>query len=57
MQLVVGFQVGLPESGGKQEFLSRMSTARAMGVRDFNFYNYGLIPLENLEWIKEGVGE
>ncbi len=54
-QVIVGFQVGLPESGGKAEFLSRLSTAREMGIRDFNFYNYGFIPLENLQWISEGV--
>lgn len=55
-QVIVGFQVGLPESGGKDDFLSRMEVAREMGVRDFNFYNYGFIPLENLEWIKKSVG-
>jgi hypothetical protein len=54
-QVIVGFQVGLPESGGKTEFLSRMAAARDMGVADFNFYNYGFIPLENLQWISEGV--
>jgi hypothetical protein len=32
-----------------------MSAAREMGVQDFNFYNYGFIPLENLQWIAEGV--
>jgi hypothetical protein len=54
-QVIVGFQVGLPESGGKAEFLSRMSAAMEMGIQDFNFYNYGFIPLENLQWIAEGV--
>lgn len=54
-QLTVGVQVGLPESGGRAEFLDRMKTARQMGVRSFNFYNYGFIPLENLEWIRESV--
>ncbi len=53
--VIVGFQVGLPESGGKQQFLSRLETAISMGVRDFNFYNYGLIHLQNLAWIKEGL--
>ena len=53
--VVVGFQVGLPGSGGKDAFASRIQTARELGVRDFNFYNYGLIHLQNLQWIKEGV--
>ena len=52
-EVIVGFQVGLPESGGKSEFLSRMATAKQMGIRDFNFYNYGFIPQKNLEWIRE----
>jgi len=45
----------LPESGGKAEFLDRMKTARAMGITSFNFYNYGFIPLKNLEWIAESL--
>jgi len=53
--VIVGFQVGLPGSGGKDAFLSRMTKAIDLGVRDFNFYNYGLIHLENLAWIREGV--
>ena len=53
--ITVGFQVGLPESGGKAEFLSRMSAAKELGISNFNFYNYGLIPYENLEWIKESL--
>ena len=53
--VIVGFQVGIPGSGGKEEFLSRMKVARDMDIRDFNFYNYGLMHLRNLEWIKEGL--
>jgi len=54
-EITLGFQVGLPESGGRREFLDRMNTARAMGIASFNYYNYGLIPLSNLSWIKEGL--
>jgi len=54
-EITVGFQVGLPESGGKAEFLDRVATARGLGIRSYNFYNYGLIPLENLSWIREGM--
>ncbi len=54
-ELILGFHVGLPESGGKAEFLSRVQTARELGVDKFNFYNYGFIPLEHLRWIREGL--
>jgi hypothetical protein len=54
-ELTLGFQVGLPESGGKAEFLDRMRVARAHGVANFNFYNYGLIPLNNLAWITQSL--
>ena len=54
-EITLGFQVGLPESGGRREFLDRMNTARTMGIASFNYYNYGLIPLSNLSWIKEGL--
>jgi hypothetical protein len=53
--LTLGFQVGLPESGGKTEFLDRMRVARAGGITSFNFYNYGFIPLRNLTWIAEAL--
>jgi hypothetical protein len=53
--LTLGFQVGLPESGGKTEFLDRMRVARAGGITSFNFYNYGFIPLKNLVWIAEAL--
>ena len=54
--VTLGLQVGLPESGGKKEFLEKMSTARELGINSFNFYNYGLIPAQNLSWISESLG-
>jgi len=54
-EITVGFQVGMPESGGRVEFLDRMKTAREMGITSYNFYNYGFIPLKNLEWIAESL--
>lgn len=55
-ELILGFQVGLPESGGKPEFLDRIRTARELGVTSFNFYNYGFVPYGHFGWIKEGMG-
>jgi hypothetical protein len=54
-EITVGFQAGMPESGGMAEFLDRMKTAREMGITSFNFYNYGFIPLKNLEWIADSL--
>jgi hypothetical protein len=54
-EITLGFQVGLPESGGKNEFVDRTRAAHELGITSFNFYNYGLIPLENLGWIRESL--
>ncbi len=54
-EITLGLQLGLPESGGRKEFLDKMSVAREFGIHSFNFYNYGFVPLENLKWIKEAV--
>ena len=54
-EVTVGMQVGMPESGGKTEFLGRIKVARELGITSFNFYNYGFIPLKNLSWISESM--
>jgi hypothetical protein len=56
-EIRAGVQVGLPESGGRKEFLGRMSVLRELGIEHFNFYNYGFIPLQNLEWVKESLAD
>jgi hypothetical protein len=53
--ITVGLQVGLPESGGKKEFLDKMSVAQSLGIASYNFYNYGFIPSQNLHWINEAL--
>jgi hypothetical protein len=54
-EVTVGLQVGLPESGGREEFLGRLFAAREAGITSFNFYNYGLISLDRLEWVRDGL--
>ncbi len=54
-ELRIGMQLGLPETGGKAEFLSRMATCLEAGVTQFNYYNYGLVPLANLGWIRQAL--
>lgn len=48
---------------GLQDFLlsicfcdhCKARAARRMGVEDFRFYNYGLIPQSHLDWIREAL--
>lgn len=54
-ELTLGFHVGMPESGGRTEFLDRVAAARSLGITRFNFYNYGFVPLANLDWIPEAL--
>jgi hypothetical protein len=54
-EIRAGLQVGMPESGGRKEFQGRMSVLREMGIENYNFYNYGFIPLQNLKWVKESL--
>ena len=54
-ELRVGMHLGMPETGGKTEFLSRMATCLAAGVSKFTYYNYSLVPLTNLGWIREAL--
>ena len=35
--------------------IDKVRAARRMGVEDFRFYNYGLIPQSHLDWIREGL--
>jgi hypothetical protein len=52
----VGMHLGMPETGGKAEFLSRMAACLDAGVTEFNYYNYSFVPLANLGWIREALG-
>jgi hypothetical protein len=54
-ELRVGMHLGLPETGGKAEFLSRMASCCEAGIRKFNYYNYSFIPLANLGWIRDAL--
>ncbi len=54
-ELRIGMHLGLPETGGKAEFLSRMAICLEAGVTQFNYYNYGLVPLANLGWIRQAL--
>jgi hypothetical protein len=53
--MTVGMHVGMPESGGKKDFLGRMAAARSLGITSFNFYNYGFVPRAYIDWIPEAL--
>ncbi len=54
-ELRIGMHLGLPETGGKAEFLSRMAACLEAGITQFNFYNYSFVPLANLSWIRQAL--
>jgi len=52
--LGTGFRVFWPEMRGPHDFVARAEAARAAGVQEINFYNYGLIPAARLDWVRAG---
>lgn len=45
-----------PEVTGSEDLLAKMNACDSAKVDGFSFYNYGLMPLRNLDWIKEAMG-
>ena len=44
-----------PEYTDGAALIDKVRAARRMGVEDFRFYNYGLIPQSHLDWIREAL--
>ncbi len=44
-----------PEYADGAALIDKVRAARRMGVEDFRFYNYGLIPQSHLGWIREAL--
>jgi hypothetical protein len=54
-KLHAGFHCYPPNGPDKQALVANVQRAAELGVRDVNFYNYGIMPRRNLEWVKEAA--
>lgn len=54
-QLVVGLQAYAPASPDAQTLCQNVETAQKLGISKFAFYNYGIMPLPALDWVKQAI--
>ena len=54
-RLLVGLQAYPPASPDAQTLLANVEGALDLGVRRFSFYNYGIMPMPNLSWVRRAV--
>lgn len=53
--LVVGFHAYPPVTESLASLRKQADVARSLGVHGINFYNYGIMPRRNLQWVKAVV--
>ena len=51
-RLVVGLQAYYPCAVDADGLLAQVEAARRQGVEQFSYYNYGIMPRPNLEWLR-----
>ncbi len=44
-----------PDCDGPENLRAKVAVARAAGVRELDFYHYGLAPLAALDWVCEAL--
>ena len=54
-QLVVGLQAYPPAAADAETLAAVFARARECGAEQFSFYNYGIMPRPNLDWIRRCV--
>jgi len=54
-QLIVGLQAYPPASTDAEMLCKNVETARKLGISKFAFYNYGIMPMPALDWVKEAI--
>jgi hypothetical protein len=54
-KLHVGFHCYPPNAPDKTALVANVRRTAELGVRDINFYNYGIMPRRHLEWVKEAI--
>jgi hypothetical protein len=53
--LIVGLSAFVPHTPSKGVLTANVRRALDMGVRGFSFYNYGIMPERNLDWVASAV--
>lgn len=54
-QLIVGLQAYAPASPNADILCENVEIAQKLGINKFAFYNYGIMPIAALEWIKKAI--
>ncbi|MBI4550780.1 MAG: hypothetical protein HY710_00785 [Candidatus Latescibacteria bacterium] len=54
-QIVAGFQAYYPASPDQATLVHTTQAAFDQGVRGFSFYNYGIMPKKNLDWVNAAI--
>lgn len=55
VNLVVGLQAIAPDVSSEEDLIEKVRSCRALGIDSFSFYNYGLMRLQTLGWIKKAL--
>lgn len=56
-RIITGFHAFAPVMPDAKTLKAQVATARRSGVRDFNLYNYGIMPRRNLKWVRDALSE
>ena len=51
----LGFNACTPPCPNSETFVRTISEAVRLGVRSINVYNYGMLPLARMEWIRKAA--
>ncbi|MSR81582.1 MAG: hypothetical protein EXS58_01445 [Candidatus Latescibacteria bacterium] len=54
-RLVVGLQAYYPCANTSEELEANVHRALALGIRQFSYYNYGIMPRPNFQWIRRCI--
>ncbi|RZJ42617.1 MAG: hypothetical protein EON87_14215 [Brevundimonas sp.] len=55
-RLSVILRPGLPDMSSEQQVSQTITAMLTAGVRDLSFYNYGLLPAQQIGWLEKTVG-
>ena len=55
-RLSVILRPGLPDMASEQQVNQTITAMLTAGVRDLSFYNYGLLPAQQIGWLEKAVG-